>query len=110
MQIIINLIIISIIISFIIDLSGIVENIKRFIWKLLYPKLAYKHLTIKPFDCSLCMNFWVSIIYIILINKFTLPYILLICILSFLETEITGVLNTIKYLINKLITWIQKKL
>ena len=44
-------------IVFIIDFSGIVDSFKRFIWKL-FNKIPYQYYRLKPIDCSLCMTFW----------------------------------------------------
>ena len=65
MTIYLNLFLISLILVFIIDISGIVDVIKHVIWKWAYQgKREYKDFSIKPFDCSLCSTWWVGLIYL----------------------------------------------
>ena len=55
---IINLLLINLIISYIIDISGAVDSIKSTIKKVLTKgKMSDPNYNIKPFDCSLCMTF-----------------------------------------------------
>lgn len=99
-----NLLIISCIVSFIIDLSGIIDSIKQMIWKIIVgKKRLYQDFTLKPFDCSLCMTFWTCLIYTICIGEISLIIIAYICFLSFFSSCITALLNMIKDIINKLI-------
>src|SRR5574344_729442 len=84
---IIDLILMQIIIVYIIDICGIVDVFKHFLFKKLYGKMIpYKELNIKPFDCSLCLTFWSGLIYLILMNCLSLKAIVIICLLSFLTT------------------------
>lgn len=102
---IIDLICLSIIITFIVDLSGIVDVIKRLIWSYLYPKIEYKGLSFKPFDCSLCMMFWSGLLYLIITNNVSIVTISLVCFMSFNMINMYNLLVTINDLINKL--WIE---
>lgn len=92
-MVIIDLILIAVIVVFIIDISGVVNSIKSGLkWVMTKGKLNSSDYRLKPFDCSLCMNFWTSLIYLLIIGKFTLPYIACVCViccfLSFLKNAI----------------------
>lgn len=57
------------IIVYIIDISGVIEEIKKYLFKLIKGKnVEYYGYSLKPFDCSLCMTFWIIIIYLIYNN------------------------------------------
>lgn len=102
MSTIVDLFMISVIISFIIDLSGIVDSFKRLIVvKLL--KFNNANISLKPFDCSLCMTFWVGLAYLIAFKSFTLPFILVVCLMAYMADITTLILMAVKDLIGKII-------
>ena len=82
-----NLIFIQLIVVFIIDLSGFVDTMKSKISSLLtrgrIKSLDYR---IRPFDCSLCMTFWSGLIYLFIVDRFTLSLIAFVCLLSITTT------------------------
>lgn len=82
-MVLINLILISAIVVFIVDISGAVDSLKSGIkWILTKGKMSNSDYRLKPIDCSLCMTFWSGIIYLLLINEFTLPYFAFVCLLA----------------------------
>lgn len=104
---IIELILIQLIIVFIIDLSGVVDSIKLFISKhLTKNKIVTTNFSIKPFDCSLCSTWWIGLIYLLICHSFTIPYIALVALLSYLTPLSSSILLLIKdlaiFLVNKL--------
>ena len=104
---IIELILIQLIIVFIIDLSGAVESFKLFLSKILTKgKIQTTNFDLKPFDCSLCSTWWIGLIYLLICHSFTIPYIALVALLSFLTPLSSSILLLIKdlaiFLINKL--------
>ena len=104
---IIELILIQLIIVFIIDLSGAVESFKLFISKILTKgKIQTTNFDLKPFTCSLCSTWWVGLIYLLICHSFTIPYIALVALLSFLTPLSSSILLLIKdlaiFLVNKL--------
>jgi len=106
---IINLLLIQLIIVFIIDLSGVMNSIKIALSKWLTKgKVASTGFNIKPFDCSLCMTFWIGLIYLLITKSFTLPYIAVVAGLSFLTQSANDLLLLIKDLITKVINTIYK--
>lgn len=104
---IIDLILIQLIIVFIIDLSGAVESLKLFISKILTKgKIQTTNFDLKPFTCSLCSTWWIGLIYLLVCHSFTIPYIALVALLSFLTPLSSSILLLIKdlaiFLVNKL--------
>lgn len=103
---ILNLILLQLIIIFLVDISGGIQSIKKFIWRHLKEGKPYQDFPFKPFECSLCMTFWVGLIYLLFTSSFTLPYIAFVCLLSFMTTTVKSLIWVIKdnldNLINKL--------
>ena len=92
-----KLIFLAVIICFIVDLSGVIGSIKHYIWKrILDGKGCPENVKIKPFECSLCMTFWIGTIYLICCGSFTLPLFVELCFLSFLTKNITGFLRLVQ--------------
>ena len=93
---ILELLLITTIICFIIDISGIIESIEWWLSKWLKVNCKIP----KPFSCSLCMTFWIGLIWIS-IFEFTLFNLLFVCLFAALSEDITGFIKIIKYLLNK---------
>lgn len=107
-MIIINLILIQFIVVFIVDLSGFIPNIKSFVSRLLT-----KHefnFSLKPFDCSLCLTFWVGIIFVLVTSQFTIPVLFYICILSFFTPVTNLILINIKDILLSILNKIYDKI
>lgn len=105
-----ELICIAIIIVYIVDVSGVIDYIKRFISNFLTKgKIQSSNLSLKPFDCSLCMMFWIGLIYILLNHSFTLQSLMLVCMMSFSTPIILNILLYMRDLMNKLIDYAYKK-
>ena len=103
---IINLLLIATIVCYVVDISGVINSTKIFIWWLVFKnEKPFNNFNLKPFDCSLCMVFWVGLLYIIF-TDFTLLNIFYVCMLSLLSSTITYFLNIIKdiiiFLLNKI--------
>lgn len=80
---ILKLLLIQFIVVFIVDISGFIDTVKEKLSKLLTNnRIATTNYRIRPFDCSLCANFWTSLIYLLVTNQFTLQYIAFICLMS----------------------------
>jgi len=76
----INLLIISFMVVYVLDLSGFVEEgIQPF-----FRKYFKGPLKTKPFLCSLCMTHHICLIYILIIGKFSIALWGYVCLLSFL--------------------------
>ena len=63
----------------------------------------------KILECSTCQSWWVSLIYIIIIGKITIPMIVYILVLSWTTPIISSILTLLKNLFLKLINTIANK-
>ena len=92
-----SILIISVIV---IDISGFVHSIKAAIGK--YLKISPNSFRIKPFDCSFCMTFWVSVIYLLVVGRFTLVNIAIVLLLCCLTTPLKNLVMSVR---DKLTKW-----
>lgn len=84
MKTIIDLILVAVIVIYIVDLSGFTDT-----WlKVLSHYTGRKITELKPFSCSLCMVWWVCLIFSLVAGKCSLPVIAFIALLSFLSVPI----------------------
>lgn len=106
MKIYIDLLLIAAITIYIVDLSGFTESWRSALTRLLK---ARELKPIKPFDCSLCMTWWVCIIYSLCSGSFSLPVLAYIAALSFLSIPIGQfcifIREGITFLLNKMMQW-----
>lgn len=103
MKIYIDLLMVAVITIYIVDLSGFTQSWRGLLARILHIK---EMRPIKPFDCSLCMTWWVCLIYACVQGDLTLYTTAWSAILSFLSIPIGQVLIFIRewicWLINKL--------
>ena len=92
-----SILIISVIV---IDISGFVHSIKVAIGK--YLGISPNSFRIKPFDCSFCMTFWVSMIYLLVVGRFTLVNIAIVLLLCCLTTPLKNLVMSVR---DKLTKW-----
>ena len=102
----IDLLLIAAITIYIVDLSGFTEAWRSALTRVLKAKELKP---IRPFDCSLCMTWWVCIIFSICTGTFSLPVLAYIAFLSFLSLPLGQLLIFIReglmYILNKAMTW-----
>lgn len=96
------------VVVYIIDISLVVDEIKKLMWRLIQGKnVRYRYFRMKPFDCSLCMVWWLSLIYLFYIQKLgweqTIFYSALNSYLSILGTKVLNIIYYIEELLNKII-------
>lgn len=103
---IIKLLLITITVSLIVDISGIIDSIKYAISKFL--KCEPHQIRLKPFDCSLCMSFWTEMAYLIYNNNITLVNITLAILFACYSSLVSEIYYTIKDIIIKVLVWINK--
>lgn len=105
----VELLIIAMVVCYVVDITGVVDSIKRLIWKWLKGS-EYKDFLFKPFDCSLCMVFWVCLIYSFFngIDIWVFGYI---CLLSMMSEVITKLLTLARVALNKIedkiLSWVE---
>lgn len=95
-----NLFSILIICVIVIDISGFVYSLKVAIGK--YLKISPNSFHIKPFDCSFCMTFWVSMIYLLVVGRFTLVNIAIVLLICCLTTPLKNLIMSVR---DKLTKW-----
>ena len=96
-----NLLCIAIITVFIIDISGIVDTVKGWIWKWIVRDKPYKNFNLKPFDCSLCMSHHMMLLYLICSGNFSLGMWMAVCLISYFSIHIKGLLEIVSELMIK---------
>lgn len=75
-----NLLIITLMIVYVLDISGFVDDgVQPF-----FRKHFKGQLKTKPFLCSLCMSHWIGLLYIIITGTFSIPMWGYVCLLSLL--------------------------
>lgn len=101
-----NLIFIAILAVFLCDLSGAVDSIKtalsRFIGK------PVKKLP--PLDCSLCMSWWLNLLYLLRVGEFTLGNITIVALISFATYPMAQMLILIRETLLAIIRIIQNQI
>lgn len=102
---ILNILLIAIITVIIIDLSGFIQSLESGLSKWL--RIPNVHIP-RPFSCSLCSTFWLSIIYIIVIGKVTILNVAVILLLSYMTPIIKDILIFIKDISSQIITIMYK--
>lgn len=84
----------------VIDISGFIHSIKVAIGK--YLGISPNSFRIKPFDCSFCMTFWASMIYLLVVGRFTLLNIAVVLLLCCLTTPLKNLVMSVR---DKLTKW-----
>lgn len=103
MEVCLNLIIIQLIIVFVADLSGFIEDgIEPFLGRLF--KMKHFKLKTKPFKCSLCLTTWIGLIYILIKGCFTIPMIGYVLLLAFLTPIANNLLIMVREALIKITT------
>lgn len=82
MDVILDLFFIQVIVVFIVDISGVADTFKSLVKYIVTKgKMKDSNYDLKPWTCSLCMTWWTGIIYLLWTGNFTLPYIVVLCLL-----------------------------
>ena len=91
---------ISIIVVIIVDISGFIDSIKAFVGKV----LGINNVNLKPLDCSFCLNFWVSLIYLAITNQLSITAVMVALLLSTMTPVIQDLIYLIRDLLGKIIS------
>lgn len=75
-----NVFLITLIIVFIIDLSGFIEEVEVMLSKWLKIKAVIP----KPFSCSLCLTWWINLFYVLFSGNISLLLVAYIALNAFL--------------------------
>lgn len=99
----IDLLLVTAIIVFFVDLCGIVPAAKYMVARIITGRqtaaLFSDRMSWKPIDCSLCMTFWAGFVYMLLTKDYHLTTAAYVCALSFTADLMKLLLIAIKDII-----------
>lgn len=102
----INILLIALITVFALDVSGFYQEMTSIISGWLTNGQIKKPIELKPFSCSLCSTFWVSLIYIIVVNAFSLAMLAYVCLVAYMTPVFADIMflfmETLKKIIQKI--------
>lgn len=99
MKTIIDLILVAMVTIYIVDLSGFTDT-----WlKVLSHYKGRRIQELKPFSCSLCMVWWVCLIFLLVTGNLTLSMVAFSALLSFLSVPLGQMMHLIRDAILKVI-------
>ena len=90
---------ITVIVVIIVDISGFIDSIKSFVGKVLH----INNVNLKPLDCSFCLNFWLSLAYLLITNELSITAVMVALLLSTMTPVIGDLIYLIRDLIGKII-------
>lgn len=90
---------ITIITVIIVDISGIVTDLKKMIGRI----LGIQNVSLKPLGCSFCMTFWMSMCYLVYLGELNLTTIMFTLIMSTLTPVIGDLIYMIRDIFGKII-------
>lgn len=100
-MLLLNLLAITVIVVFIVDLSSFQNTTKRMIWRWLKGNKPYQDFQLKPFTCSLCMSHHCMLIYVICTGQFSFPMWAVICLISYSSIHIRAILELVSDILIK---------
>ena len=91
---------ITVIVVIVVDISGFIDSIKSLIGKV----LGINNVNLKPLDCSLCMNFWASMVYLVITNELSITAVMVTLLLSTMTPVIQDLIYLIRDFLGKIIS------
>jgi hypothetical protein len=125
MLVIPSLLCIAICLVFIIDETDIINSIKKILANFLtyinsksiynrksstIHRIQKENIDLRPFECSLCMVFWIGNLYLLYTSAFNIQTFTLVCILSWLTRTIKDLFDLMQSLFDYFINNTYKKL
>ena len=102
-----NLFLISVICVIVIDVSGFVDSLKSGIKRILTKGvLSDPNYSLKPIDCSFCMNFWVGLIYLLVSGTFTIWMLTYVLLLSVMTPVMRDVIYRVRDTMSKILKYL----
>lgn len=102
-NIILNIFLLSFIITYIVKHSGIIIDVSKFIWKNTHKEEWNYQLIGKPFGCYNCLNFWIILFYCLFNNINIIESIAIGCLFSgFISVLIDKIIILTIKIINKI--------
>lgn len=87
---------------FIADLSGFPDAVRGLLRTISHGRVD----RVKPLDCSLCLTWWVCLVYSLLAGAFRVEVVAYIALLALMARPVADVVNIVLELINKGINFI----
>lgn len=100
----INILLIAVFCVIVIDLSGFIDNIEDLISKWMGVKCKIP----KPFSCSLCSSWWLSLIYVFIAYGFNFYLIVFSIVIAYMTPVIKDLLILLKDIAIKMINLLYK--
>lgn len=104
MKCVVDILLLAAIIVFVVDLSGFTQTWKKWLGKWLGVQIG----SVPPFDCSLCMTFWVGVSYMLAAGCFSIPMLAYVAGLAYCSTLIAEILTALRELLAALVRLIWK--
>ena len=106
MNIYTELLLVTAIVVYVVDLSGFINSLKDALGKMLGGKVT----RLKPLDCSLCMTWWMCLIYALVVGQIDLLIIAYCALLSLMAIPIGQIIILIREFINYIIIKLMSRL
>ena len=90
---------ITVIVVIIVDISGFVDSVKTLIGKV----LGINNVSLKPLDCSFCVNWWLSLAYLLITNELSITAVMVTLLLSTMTPIIKDAIYLIRDFLGKAI-------
>ena len=100
-----ELFIISLLVCFVVDFSGFIEEMEGIIKRRL--QMPFFHIG-KPLSCSLCMTWWIGLFYLLVMDKFTILNIGYVAALAGASSIFTSMMFVLKDMCDKIIEWLSR--
>lgn len=94
-----DLVLLTAIVVFIVDLSGFTEWLLDTLSKVLHKRVV----SFKPFTCSLCMSWWTGLTYLVLTHSVTIPLVAVVAALAFLTRPMAELFQTVNDLLIRIL-------
>ena len=89
----------TVIVVIVVDISGFVDSIKTFVGKV----LSINNVSLKPLDCSFCVNWWLSLGYLVITNELNLTTVMVTLLLSTMTPIVKDAIYLVRDLLGKII-------
>lgn len=101
-----ELLMIAVILVFIIDVSGAKDTLLRFVTKFTGKEV----LSLRPFTCSLCMTWWIGLVWLILSRSAGLYEFAVLAVVSALTKPLAGLFIFILEACAAVTDWLMEKI
>lgn len=99
------LLLLTVMMVIVIDLTDFIDSLKQAIWKWVFkgnPR-EYRDFRLKPIDCALCSSFWLGMLYLVIWGKWTIGLMVFQLFLSYITPVIKDALLLIKAILQRMV-------